>query len=161
MMKAVWRIVGDPNDTKDVLQEASLKIWRKWNLIVRHVNPQALIIRICINAAYDHLRKQKRSSSLINIYKNFSHLTKFSSGDHIKNHNHFMDGFLMKLIGGLSKNQRAALHMRYLQEHSYRDIAEELGCHESTARKHVERALKNLKRKLSGSFNPNNEGNHD
>ena len=60
MIRSVWRIVRDPDETEDAFQEALAKIWLNFSKIRRHPNPRALILRICTNAAYDALRRNAR-----------------------------------------------------------------------------------------------------
>ena len=60
MIRSVWRIVRDADDADDAFQAALEKIWRRLETIRRHPNPRALILRICVNAAYDLLRKKAR-----------------------------------------------------------------------------------------------------
>ena len=60
MMRSVWRITRDPDDADDALQEALERIWTRLSRIQRHANPRALILRICVNAAYDVLRRNAR-----------------------------------------------------------------------------------------------------
>ena len=47
MMRTVWRISRDPNDAEDAFQEALLTVWKRWDRIVTHSNPHALILHIC------------------------------------------------------------------------------------------------------------------
>ena len=60
MMRSVWRLAPDPDDAADVFQDASMKILRQWRKVRAHPNPQALVLRICVNAAYDFLRRKAR-----------------------------------------------------------------------------------------------------
>ena len=60
MMRAVWRILRDPKDAEDALQEALLKVWKRWHRIRTHPNPHALVLQICIYAAHDVLRRKVR-----------------------------------------------------------------------------------------------------
>ena len=41
MIGCVWRIVRDPDDADDAFQEAMATIWRRWDVVLRHPNPQA------------------------------------------------------------------------------------------------------------------------
>jgi RNA polymerase sigma factor (sigma-70 family) len=52
------------------------------------------------------------------------------------------------LCQSLPKTQRAAVVLRYYDDQSYAQIADVLGCTESTARSHVRRALTALRTRL-------------
>jgi DNA-directed RNA polymerase specialized sigma24 family protein len=60
MIRSVWRIVRDPDDAEDAFQDALLMVWKRWGQVRRHPNPHALVLRICINAAHDMLRRRAR-----------------------------------------------------------------------------------------------------
>jgi RNA polymerase sigma factor (sigma-70 family) len=54
------------------------------------------------------------------------------------------------LCQSLPRVQRAAVVLRYYDDQSYAQIADMLGCTESTARSHVRRALQSLRSRLEG-----------
>src|SRR5512141_1924911 len=60
LIRTIWGIVRDPADAEDALQEALAVIWRRWDRLQAHPNPEALVLRICINAAHDALRRKYR-----------------------------------------------------------------------------------------------------
>ena len=60
MMQSIWRIVRDPEIAEDTMQEALTTIWKRLDRIRNHPNPHALILKICVNASYDSLRKRFR-----------------------------------------------------------------------------------------------------
>jgi DNA-directed RNA polymerase specialized sigma24 family protein len=54
------RADNDCNKAEDCLQDALAVVWKKRLQIRLHPNPQALILKICLNAAYDSLRRLER-----------------------------------------------------------------------------------------------------
>ncbi len=58
---------------------------------------------------------------------------------------------LQKALNSLSPKQRAAMLLRELEELSFKEVGEELGCAEATARVHYHRAAEAMRQKLSGS----------
>lgn len=58
MIGAIWKIVRDPDTTEDLVQEALMRIVNCFDRLAVHPNPEALILRICINLAIDHLRRR-------------------------------------------------------------------------------------------------------
>jgi len=54
-------------------------------------------------------------------------------------------------LDGLSPRQRAALLLRELEELSFREIADTLGCREPTARVHYHRAREQMRRRLGAA----------
>jgi RNA polymerase sigma-70 factor (ECF subfamily) len=149
MMRAVWRISRDPGDTEDAFQEALLTLWKRWDRIQRHPNPQALVLHICINAAHDILRRKVRRGRWIDagaipedIPDSSATALQDISGAEESAH-------VLRAIGRLSKNQARAILMHVVEEIPYGDIAAAMDCRESTVRKHVARARARLRTLLA------------
>jgi RNA polymerase sigma-70 factor (ECF subfamily) len=149
MMRAVWRIVRDANDVEDAFQEALLTVWKRWDCIRIHPNPQALVLQICINVAHDTIRRKLRQEKwleagtvLADIPDASALVTPDISGTEQRTQ-------VFRAIGLLSKNQARAILMHAVEEVSYVDIAAAMDCRESTVRKHVARAPAKLRRLLS------------
>jgi len=149
MMRAVWRVVRDPNDTEDAFQEALLTVWKRWDRICTHPNPHALILQICVHAAHDVLRRKVRAGrwlKAVAIPDNTpdtaaSAMQTISAAE--------QDAALFRAIGSLSKNQARAILMHAVEEVPYDAIAAAMDCRESTVRKHVARARAKLRVLLS------------
>ena len=60
MIRTIRGIVREPDDARDALQDALAAIWRRWERLQSHPNPEALVLRMAINAAYDVLRRRHR-----------------------------------------------------------------------------------------------------
>jgi RNA polymerase sigma-70 factor (ECF subfamily) len=145
MMRTVWRVTRDPDDTEDAFQEALLTIWKRWDRILTHPNPQALVLQICINAAHDVLRRKVRQGKLTVMEDmpdaSASVLENISAAE--------QDAQVLRAIGLLSKNQARAILMHAVEEVPYGDIAAAMDCRESTVRKHVARARTKLRTLLA------------
>ncbi|NOR54540.1 MAG: sigma-70 family RNA polymerase sigma factor [Candidatus Aminicenantes bacterium] len=150
MMRAIWRIVRHPEIAEDTLQNALTIVWKKLNRIRRHPNPQALILKICMNSAYDSLRKQKRfrkqedSSSLLHEFPDLSGTTVPSNLERKR-----IEGEILKAISRLPRKQSMAVLMRIVQGQPYDVIAQMLDCGEITARIQVSRGRAKLSQWLS------------
>lgn len=140
MIRSVWRIVRDPDDFEDAFQEALATVWKRLDKIRRHPNPQALILRICVNAAYDVLRKKarlRRREALAEIPENIPDQTP-STVERLAGEGDQRE--ILAAIGQLPRAQAEAVLMRFVQEMSYPEIAQALGCTESAARQSIFRA---------------------
>ena len=60
LIRSIWRVVQNPDDADDALQDALQRIWKRRLQVARHPNPPALILRIGVNAAHDVLRRRMR-----------------------------------------------------------------------------------------------------
>jgi DNA-directed RNA polymerase specialized sigma24 family protein len=102
-----------------------------------HPNPQALVLKICLNAAYDTLRRRKRYlrceeiSALGNMPcpRDQGALQELAARE--------VEGQVLQAISRLPRKQALAVLMRIVQEESFDAIAAALECTEITARIHV------------------------
>lgn len=144
MIRSVWRIVRNTDDVDDAFQDALSKIWKRWDRIQRHSNPRALVLRICINAAYDSLRRKTRDRKIEELQAVGEMIPNPAVGRPDSVAVDEMKAALCAAISRLPKNQGLAIHMRFIEELPYEAIAQALGCREVSARKHVSRAVRKL-----------------
>lgn len=149
MMQSIWRIVRNPETAEDVLQEALTIIWRRLERIRSHPNPHAFILKICVNAAYDSLRKHMRHRQK-ESRDELDQLPSPPGSDSIDElARKRTEAEILTAIGRLTRKQALAVLMRIIQGEPYDAIAEVLGCSEKTARVQVSRGRARLNRWLS------------
>ena len=149
MIRSVWRIVRDPQDADDAFQEALTTVWKRLDRIRRHPNPHALILRICINSAYDVIRRRvrhQRREQLEPVPETLPDPSP-SAAERISGREKRADIF--QAISRLPRKQAQAVLMRFVEELPYSQIAQALGCRKVTARKHIARARTRLSRELA------------
>jgi len=144
MMRTIWRIIREQQAAEDALQDALVVIWRKRDTVARHPNPQALILRIAITAALDAARRRRRRLS-----REIPGLPEQGSGDAAPPIGNDLETAevrtaVLAAIGRLPKRQAAAVLLRIVEDQSYEEIAQAMGCSESTARIHVMRGRATL-----------------
>jgi RNA polymerase sigma-70 factor (ECF subfamily) len=140
MIHSVWRVVRQPEDFDDAFQEALIVVWRRLHKVRRHPNPHALILRICINAAYDVLRKKaklRRREALSAIPETIPD-PDVSAAERLIRQDRRDE--IYGAIGRLPRKQAEVVLMRFVQGLSYPEIAQALGCSESAARQLILRA---------------------
>lgn len=146
MMRVIWRVVRHPDEAEDTMQEVLSIIWKKWDRIACHPNPQALVLKICINASVDTLRRQCRAGRFVDsgVIDRLPDRAAGSARGQAET-----EAMVKRAAGRLPRKQAAAVLMRILEERSYKEIAEVLGCREATARTHVLRGRAKLRKWLS------------
>jgi len=162
MMRCVWRIVRDPVDAEDAFQDALLSIWKHWDQVGRHPNPHALILRMCIHAAHDMMRRRSRRLQRFTSEAILPDIADpRESADRQLDTAQF-DEIVLGAIGKLSRNQAQVILMHAVEKLSYADIALAMGCREATVRKHAARARTRLRALLAPlmSATPREEGVH-
>jgi RNA polymerase sigma-70 factor (ECF subfamily) len=154
MIGVIWRVLRDPDESDDALQNALTKIWAKRRAVFEHPNPKALILRICINSAYDMLRRRVRDKhDLQALRERITDLTDRSGTDVLIDEE--VREQIMAQIARLPRKQAVAALMRLVDSMPYAEIAQALGCSETTARVHVTRSRTRLRERL-GHLGPTN-----
>lgn len=157
MMQSVWRILRDADDADDALQCALAQLWRRWAKLRRHVNPEALVLRVCIDAAHDQLRKRTRRRRLEQSRAPVDAGSTFEPSRQMEQEE--CDSEVMRAIASLPGKQRVAAYLRLVQECPYSAVAAALGCSEPTARKHVARGRERLRTVLAHLAPTNTKSN--
>jgi RNA polymerase sigma factor (sigma-70 family) len=149
MIRAIWRIVGNPDDAEDALQDALTVTWRRWDRLQAHPNSDALILRICIHAAYDALRRRRRRERWFGTEQ-----VPVDAPDPSPSALQALAGTEAQLrvrqaIASLSHNQATAIVMHAVEDIPYEDVAAAMRCREVTVRTHVARARAKLRELLA------------
>jgi len=149
MMRTIWRVVRHDQLAEDTLQDALAIIWRKRNRIHRHPNPQALILKICLDCAYDSLRKRERQRRQRDLSNLASYVSQSRTNASLELEKKQAVAVVLNAIGRLPRNQALAVLMRIVQDQPYEAIAQTMGCSETTVRIHVSRGRARLSQWLS------------
>jgi len=150
MMRSIWRIVRQRESAEDALQDALAVIWKKRDAVACHPNPQALILKISIAAAYDVVRRNRRR-----LRHEISGLPVEPADDSAApvgkaSEDRRLRAAIISAIGRLPKRQATAVLLHIIEEQSYEEIAGVMDCSETTVRVHVMRARAALARRLAG-----------
>ena len=150
MMRSIWRIVREREAAEDALQDALAVIWKKRAAVARHPNPQALILRISIAAAYDAARKNRRRlrHEISGLPREPADESAAPAGQDSEDRS--LRAAILEAIGRLPKRQATAVLLHIIEEQSYEEIALAMACSETTVRVHVMRARAALTRRLAG-----------
>ncbi len=148
MMRSIWRIVRQREAAEDALQEALMAIWRKRASVARHPNPEAFILRISVNAAYDAVRKSRRRlrREISGLHDPAPDAGSPSVPEEVEARS--LQARVLEAIGRLPRRQATAALLRLVEERSYAEIAAAMDCSEATVRIHVMRARAALARRL-------------
>ena len=135
MIDTVARIVRDPEEAEDVLQEVLVVVWHKLEQILAHPNPHGYILRICITRSYDALRKKLRRRRFEIRLETVKAKLWIDDPHELLSAKEKADT-LRAAISMLPPKQGQAVLLRALQGVSYNRIADILECCEATARSH-------------------------
>lgn len=147
MMRSIWRIVRKADLAEDCLQDALTVIWKKRLEIRSHPNPPALILKICLDSAYDALRRigrMKRQTDLSPL----DNAPADQGADRSLEEGEF-EQQVRRAIRRLPKKRALAVMMRLIHEEPFSAIAQALGCSEVTVRIHISKGRAQLRKWLS------------
>lgn len=149
MMRSIWRVVRNADRAEDCLQDALTVIWKKRFQIRAHPNPPALILKICLNAAYDSLRKleRMRRHTELSELENAPAPPEQSADRDLEEKE--IEELVQRAIRRLPRKRALAVMMRLIQEESFEAIAQALDCSEVTVRIHLFRGRAQLRRWLA------------
>jgi len=154
VLRFATALTGDPDLAKDLVQEVLIRVSGRWQKIGQLDRPEAYIRKMVVN---EYLSWRRRSWRLIPSGMS-SHLPARPSADPA-------DGYierqaLLARLARLSRRQRTAVVLRYYEGFSDAEIAEVMGCAQSTVRGHVFKALAALRVELDpplAAFAPSKE----
>ena len=146
-MKAIaLRIVRDPNDAEDVIQETLAVVWKGLHKIDRDANPHAYILRICISRAYDLLRRRaRRWRREAKMAAGTSEPLRTATDPAVRAETREHAEAVRDAVGLLPPKQAKAVLLRASDGASYCAIASVLQCSEPTARSHYSKGMARLR----------------
>jgi RNA polymerase sigma-70 factor (ECF subfamily) len=149
MMRSIWRIVRNADLAEDCLQDVLAIVWKKRFRIHMHPNPRALILKICLNTAYDSLRKLVRMRRQTDLSQLVNAPALSGHGADRDLEEREIEAQVQQAIRKLPRKRALAVMMRLIQEEPFEAIAQALDCSEVTVRIHISRGRAQLRKWLS------------
>ena len=135
---ALAAAIAGADRAEEIAQEALLRAYREWDRISRYDKPGAWARRVTINLATSSRRRRSSERGA---------LERAGSRRQLDVPSPDVDEF-WSLVRQLPKRQAAAVALHYLEDLSVADIADALGCTESTAKAHLHQARRTLATQL-------------
>ncbi len=148
------RIVGNSEDARDVAQMVFLRVWNEIHRYDEKYSLNTWLYRIATNLSIDFLRssrsRERAHGATLHIVREREEST---ASDATRNAEDAELARLFETVSGrLSEKQKAAFVLREMQDCETREIAEILGCGESTVRNHLFNARRILRREIGRLF---------
>jgi RNA polymerase sigma-70 factor (ECF subfamily) len=125
-------LVGNRATAEDVTQDAFRKAHERWEQISAYERPGAWVRRVAINDALSWRRSHARERRLLHRLA----VTDDRIAPDLRE--------VWPAVAALPAHQRAAVALFYVEDRTTAEIAEILGCAESTARVHLHRGRQAL-----------------
>ena len=144
------RLTGNEADARDLTQDAYIRVYRAWSSFVPGTSFLSWIYRIVTNLYRDELRRRKgRFHEEIpedNAPQEFGGsrpLAVTPIDDYVERQ---LSESISKSLSRLSSDQRQVVILADIEEYSYQEIAEIMGCSIGTVRSRLHRARALLRR---------------
>ncbi len=137
---AALRILGNPFDADEAIQQSLLTAWKKFESFKNHARLSSWLYRITMNSSYDMLRKKQRENRKLDYY-----------AQHADPGPERPDTRLDELelaIASLPELYREAIAIGFLSGFDGEKAAEILECSVNTLHQRVHKAKQLLKQKL-------------
>jgi RNA polymerase sigma-70 factor, ECF subfamily len=148
MMGVCMRYAKDRDEAKDILHEGYMKVFDKLKNFGNKGSFEGWIRRIMVNAAIDHLRRNKHDYLIVNtVYaSDQAGVVADEPDDNIINRVDQEE--VMKAVQNLSPAYRAVFNLYVIEEYSHKEISEILDISEGTSKSNLAKAKFNLKKNL-------------
>ena len=148
------RIVGNSEDARDVAQMVFLRVWNEIHRYDEKYSFNTWLYRIATNLSIDFLRssrsRERAHGATLHIVREREEST---ASDATRNAEEAELARLFETVSGrLSEKQKAAFVLREMQDCETKEIAEILGCGESTVRNHLFNARRILRKEIGRLF---------
>ncbi len=146
------RIVLDPSQVPDCVQEVWLKVFRKLDRFRCDRSFVAWLNTVTANTAIDYYRKLARRGNHISSGGIHPAAAADDNPGNRQLDSELIHERIRDALETISVNQRTAFALRYYEEIPIAEIAQTLGCTEGAARTHIRRSLLALRAKLAGKI---------
>ena len=142
--KNVRGMVGNHEDTDDIIQETFLKAYKSIKSFKAEADVGTWLMRIALNIVFSRSRRKKIFSSVsIEDYSNRLIANEKSPEERIVEAERRR--IVREGLSNLPKKQRAVFVLRMYEDMSFREISEIMGTSESASRANFHQALNKLK----------------
>jgi len=148
------RIVLDPSQTLDCVQEVWLKVFGSLDRFRCRRSFAAWLNSVAANTAIDHYRRSKRRGNRLDIDDpEVESLAADEPAGEQQLDDRLLRQRIQEALEEISVSQRTAFVLRYYEDMPLPQIARILGCREGTVRTHIRRCLLALRAKLMAELN--------
>ncbi|MCU1676326.1 MAG: polymerase, sigma-24 subunit, subfamily [Frankiales bacterium] len=137
LLRSATLLVGGA-DAPDVVQDALVGLYKRWDRVVAAHNPDAYVHRSLVNAALQLRRRRRR------VVIPITDMT--AGGGHAEMVGSRQD--MARALGALPPRQRTVLVLAFYEDRSEAEIAREMGCSTGTVKSQKSKALATLRKAI-------------
>ena len=149
----IFKVLGNHEDTEDVLQEVFAKIWSKARLFdLDRGKPLTWATTMARNRAIDRYRSKQRRSQLGERFENQIEIDRDRSRNSTEKdiHDNETREVLQSAVLELTPDQREAIDLAYFRGFTQSEVAEKIGQPLGTVKARIRRGIERLEKKVRG-----------
>ena len=140
----MYFVTGNRADAAELMQDAFLKLWERWDRVDRIDDPTAYLFRVALNGSRMRARAARRAGRrLVTVERDRDPFDEIELREDV-----------LRLLLDLAPRQRAVLVLRYFEDLDVATCARILDCTEGTVKSQTAKALKRLKDLMSEESDP-------
>ena len=146
VFSVAFRMLGDEDQAKDIVQETMVTIWQKINKINSAEVYRKWIYRIVVNKCYDQLRKRKRNPEFVadeNTWKIVSESISDNPSSGLENNE--IARILNLLTDKLSLKQKTVFVLSEIEQMSHDEISDITGMSKTVIKANLHHARKSIR----------------
>ncbi|MEE8525046.1 MAG: RNA polymerase sigma factor [Thermoanaerobaculia bacterium] len=150
LLKLAYRILNDTEEARDIVQVTFLRLWLNRDRFDERWAPNTWIYRIATNLAIDHLRSRRsrqRTAEPMRLHFEDS-FGERARRQRAQLHEGEVTAIFHELAAELTDKQRTVFLLREVEGMPSKEVAEIVGCRESTVRNHLFNARKVLRQEM-------------
>ena len=124
LFKALYFVTGNRSDAAELMQDAFLKLWERWDRIDRIEDPTAYLFRVALNGFRMRARAARRAAGrLVQVAGSYDPFDEVNLREDVR-----------QLLLKLTPRQRAALFLLDMHGYDSKEAARIMGIRPSTVR---------------------------
>ena len=136
--------MGSSVEAEDVVQDIYEKVWRARDKVLSEYYPRAYVCRMTRNLAIDRLRARR-----VTVDQDLGQSADGERAVEITD----MAQYTRQVIAQLPERQRVAIEMRDIEGYEIEEIAEVLGCDNTSVRMNLSRARSSVRERITKVLN--------
>lgn len=124
LFKMLYFVTGDRADAADLMQDAFLKVWERWDRVAQVEDPVAYLFKVALNGSRTRIRTARRTAARqvpLHLVRD-----QFEEVD--------LREDVLRMLRGITPRQRAALLLLDLYGYGSQEAARIMGIRPSTVR---------------------------
>ena len=146
-----YRVIGNPEDAKDISQLVFLKLWENLEKYDPQYAFDTWLYRMVTNVAIDYIRNRQSRDNAVNSNLRLVK-TSFDAEQGVIIQRKEIETVFNEISAVLSPKQKTIFVMREMEDLPSAEIAKILGCRESTVRNHLFNARKIMQQQLQKRY---------